>query len=129
MDEFYFGKIMISARKKYIIELFIKKCTNPSIMRSHIDFSLKLLLNTYQITESKLKKIKKKYNINEFIKRLIPIIDEQFTIEELQEIIKFYSSKIGKKIIDPTFLNKIDKASRKFELEIEQGVALINEEC
>jgi len=115
---------MITERKKYIIQLFLKKCTSQSVNKNYIDFYFKLYKNMYNISEEKLKKLKQKYDIDDYIKRIIPLIDEQFSIEELQEIIKFYSSKTGRKIIDYNFLREMGKTRDKMIKQIEQEFAL-----
>lgn len=118
---------MISERKKYIIEIFLKKCTTQNIMKQHIEFTFKLLKNLYPISEDKEKKLKAKYNFNTYTERIAPLIDEYFTIEELQESITFFSSGAGKKIIDPSFLIRIDKIGSRMDSEIEQNFALAND--
>ena len=115
---------MITKRKKYIIQLFLKRCTLQSVNKDYIDFYFKLYKNMYNISEEKLEKLKQKYNINDYIERIIPLIDEQFSIEELQEIIKFYSSKTGRKIIDFNFLHNMGKIRDKMMRQIEQEFAL-----
>lgn len=117
---------MISERKKYIIKLFLKRCTNQNIMKTHLKFSFELMEEAYKISKENLLELRKKYNIDDYIERLTPLIDEQFTIEEMQEAIKFFSSGIGRKISDPNFLHKIGKVGSKMTAEIEQEFALID---
>jgi hypothetical protein len=115
---------VISEKKKYIIELFLKKCTLQSINKAHMDFSFQLMTNTYIVSKETLSRLKDKYNIDAYIERIIPLIDEQFTIEELQEAIRFYSSVVGRKMMDSTFLQKIGKIGTRMFTEIEQDFAL-----
>lgn len=95
-------------------------------MKSHIDFSISLIGQHFDIPEPSLLKVKEKFSIDNYIERILPFLDEQFTIEEMQEVIKFYSSEVGQKISDPIFLSKINEISSKIELEIEQELALEN---
>lgn len=118
---------MISERKKYIIKLFLKRCTNQNIMKAHLKFYFKLMEETYKISKKNLLGLREKYGIDDYIERLIPLIDEQFTIEEMQESIRFFSSGVGKKISDPNFLHKIGKIGSNMTAGIEQEFALINE--
>jgi len=85
---------MISAKKKYVIQLFLKKCTVQSMMKSHIDFSFKLLENMYGGPGGTPSELKKKYSIDDYIERLIPVLDQYFTIEEMQKAIQFYSKNV-----------------------------------
>lgn len=114
---------MISAKKEYVIRLFIKKCAIQNIMKSHINFSFKLLENTYNVEATILRK---KYDIDDYIKRLTPVLDQQFTIEEMQEVIQFYSTKVGKKLLDSDFLQEIGKVGDNMIAQIEREFALNN---
>ncbi len=93
-------------------------------MRSHLNFSFELLENAYEIPDDILSKLRKKYDIDDYIERLVPIIDSQFTIEEMQKIMEFYSSEIGKKILDQHFLQTIDKVGAIMISQIEQDFAI-----
>ncbi|MHA1469272.1 MAG: DUF2059 domain-containing protein [Candidatus Asgardarchaeia archaeon] len=117
---------MIGEKKKYLIQLFLKRCTLQEINRKHIDFSFELFKNTYNVSDEVLSKLRKKYNIDEYIDRLLPLIDEQFTTEELQAIVKFYSSDMGKKILDPIFLEKVGKIGTNMFAQIEQEFSINN---
>ena len=119
---------MISERKKYLIKLFLKRCTLQGSHKSHMEFAFSLFVNTYpNVPPDKIAELKKRYNIEQYIERLIPIIDEQFTEEELSGAIKFYSSEIGKKIMDPVFLQeKVGKTGAKMFEEIEQEFAILH---
>ncbi len=119
---------MISERKKYLIELFLKKCTLQSINKAHIEFSFQLFSNTYNISPEKLKELRERYTLDEYIKRIVPLIDEQFTGDELREIIKFYSSEMGRKILDPNFLIKVGKLGTNMFAQIEQEFAIHNKD-
>ena len=118
---------MISERKKYIIELFLKRCMTLQTMERYLNFYIELMGNSYNVQMEELLKIKKSYNIDDYVKRIIPIIDSQFTIEELQESIKFFSNSVGKKMQDPNFLYKIGKAGENMVSQIEQEFAIKNE--
>lgn len=118
----------MTERKEYLIQLFIKRCTLQSTNNAHILFSFKLFSNTYNIPSEKLVELEKRYTLEKYIERIVPLIDKQFTEEELQEAIKFYSSPIGRKLIDRNFLTKIGKVGTKMFAEIEQEFALSNQE-
>jgi len=115
---------MISERKKYIAKLFLNRCSNTNIMRQHIEFSLKLMDGSYELSESIYSDLKKKYNIDNYIERLIPSLDEQFSIEEMQKAIKFFSSGVGRKMLNPDFLRKVGKIGNDMISQMEQEMAL-----
>ena len=118
---------MISERKKHIAKIFLNRCNTQNVIKSHLDFFIKLMRETYGASDEFLKKVQEEYSIDNHIERLIPILDKQFSIEELQEAIKFYSSELGRKMLDPIFLNEIDKINRKIDEEIVQKFAKSNE--
>jgi len=118
---------MISERKKYIAKILLKKSSVYKIMKSNLEFSISVIGEHFHIPKDKLLEIKKKFSVDKYIERLFPFLDKQFTIEDMQEAIKFYSSDVGIKISDPIFLDKINGVGAKIELEIEQEIALEND--
>jgi len=118
---------LISERKKYLIKIFLKKCTAQNISKEYIEFYFKLCENTYpNVSSEKLEEFKKKFTLEEYTDRLIPVIDEYFSIEDLQGIIKFYSSDMGKKMLDTMFLQKVGEIGNNLVSQIEQEFALNN---
>jgi len=118
---------VISERKKYIAKIFLNRCNNTHIMRQHLEFSLKLIESSYELSENVTSDLKKKYGIDNYIERLMPSLDEQFSIEEMQEAIKFFSSGVGKKMLDPVFLQKVGKIGNDMISQLEQDCAITNE--
>lgn len=115
---------MVDPRKDYLIRIFLKKCTVQNINKKYLDFYFKLCNNTYNITEEKIKELKDKFTPEEYIKRVIPIIDKHFTIEELKGIMKFYSSKSGMKLLDAIISKDIDDVGKNMFAQIEQEFSL-----
>jgi len=113
-------------RKEYWIRLFVKKCTVLSKSQEQLDFYFKWCSQTYNVTDSYLSDLKKKHTVDEYINRLIPIIDKYFSIDELKEIIKFYSTEAGKKLIDHNFLQELEKIGVNMNMQIEQDFAMGN---
>lgn len=119
---------MISERKKYIAKIFLNRCTATNAMRQNLIFHLKLMENSYKLSENDLADLKKIYSVDNYIERLIPLIDEHFTIEEMQEAIRFYSSEVGRKMSDSNFLNKVSNVGTKIGLEMNQKFAIADEQ-
>jgi len=111
---------MISQRKEYITKIFLKKCTLQSITKDQLDFKFKWCENTFNVSQEKVKELKKIYTLDEYIKRIIPVIDKYFSIEDLQSLIEFYSSDIGKKMLDPLFLKEIGEVGNNLSTQIER---------
>jgi len=115
---------MVSERKKYIIKLFLKRCFVQKVMEAHLKVSLELMENTYKVSDAALKKLREECSLDKYIERIIPILDNQFSIEEMQEVIRFYSSGVGKKILDPNFLENINEEGNKMDSEIAQKFSI-----
>jgi len=47
-------------------------------------------------------KFKEKMNINEFILAYVPVYNKFYTQDEIKQLIKFYESPIGKKLVEVT---------------------------
>lgn len=112
---------MIPLKKQGLIKLCIK------IMGLHdpINISLISLCNLIRsnypsLPEKDVEEIKEKFSVEKYVEKILPIFDQNFTEEEIKEINKFYSSKIGIKITDPVFLEKIKKIGDYFVNEIEK---------
>ena len=84
--------------------------------------------NTYKVSDTALKELRDEYSLDNYIDRITPILDKQFSIEEMQEAIRFYSSGIGKKMLDPKFLENIDKEGYEMDREIAQKFAIAHGE-
>ncbi len=118
---------MTSKREIYITKLFLKMCSIQKVMESRLNFSLDLIANIHKVPDAALKELKEEYSLDSYIERITPIIAQQFSIEEMQEAIKFYSSGVGRKMIDPKFLLKIDEEGLKMDKEIAEKFALSDE--
>ena len=51
---------------------------------------------------------------------LIPVIDKYFSRDELKEAIRFYSTNIGRKLLNNVFLQDLGKVGSNIETIIEQ---------
>jgi len=113
-------------RKEYWIRLFIKKCTALNSSKEQLDFYFKWCEQTYNVTDTYLLDLKKKHTIDEYINRLVPVVDKYFSIDDLKEVVKFYSTKAGKKLINYNFLQEIGKVGSDINMQIEQEFAMGN---
>ena len=113
-------------KKEIWIKIFIKKCTSLDSFQEQLNFYFKIYEQTYNVSENYLTNLKQKYTIDDYINRLIPIIDKYFSIEDLKEIIKFYSTDAGKKVLNYNFLQDMGKVGVDMNVQIEQDFALGN---
>jgi len=115
---------MISKRKEYIIKIFLNKCNIQTAISNSLKFHLKLIENSNDILEEHIDQLKEKYTIDYYVKKLTPIVDKQFTIEEMQIVIKFYSSEVGMKMAAPNFLYEVGKIGEQMITEMEYDFSL-----
>jgi len=113
----------MNEQKEYWIRLFIKKCIFLDNYEKQMFFFIEWCGKTYNVPEDRFEDLKKKYTIDDYIDRLVPIIDKYFTIDDLKASIKFYSSEAGKKILNYHFLQDTGKVGKEMGEDIESEFA------
>jgi hypothetical protein len=111
----------MSNQKEYWIRLFIKKCISLNHYEAQMNFFIGWCGKTYNVSGDLFDKIREEYTIDNYIDKLIPIIDKYFTVEDLKASIKFYSSDAGKKILGHQFLEDMGKVGQDMGKEIEDS--------
>lgn len=111
-------------QKEYWIKLFFKKCTSLQKIQEQIDGYIEWCDSSYSVTESYLEDLKNKYTIDDYINRLVPVIDKHLTIDDLKELVKFYSTETGKKLTHYKFLEDIGKVGSEINMDIEKDFAM-----
>jgi len=115
------------ANKNYLIEILIKKMGIESLMSNSIDNVIKMLFDSFpNISTSDLENIKNNYTIEKYKERIIPIFDKNFNEEEVRELMRFYGSSVGQKIVNSDFSVDIHNINKKIASEIEQEFSTIN---
>ena len=114
----------MTEQKEYWIRLFINKCTSLTKSEADLEFYLDWCKRTYGLSMFEFKEMQEKYDIEEYLKRIIPVIDKYFSIDDIKAIIKFYSTDYGKKLIDHTFLKEMGEVGKDMNMEIEQDFSL-----
>jgi hypothetical protein len=115
---------MGTAKKEYLLNLFIKILYNRQEINYTIQENAKVIRTAYSIDDSDFKNILEKYNSEEYCKRLSFIIDKTFSEEELEECIKFFQSIPGKKMINNNHINSFQKIGKGLLLDIEKEFIL-----
>ncbi|MCK5082201.1 MAG: DUF2059 domain-containing protein, partial [Candidatus Omnitrophica bacterium] len=86
----------VSIDKAKLIVVFI----NVSGVRRVMEENLKQVLNG--VPEEQRGLYAKLFNVDEIIERLVPLYDKYYTEKELWDIVEFYESPAGKKILEVT---------------------------
>ena len=106
--------------KEYLIRIFIKKCTVQSFNRDYLDFKFKWGEKAFNIPQEKIKELKNKFSLDDYINRIIPVIDKHFSIEELKTLVQFFSSNVGRKMLDTLFLKDLGEVWEDMDAQLEQ---------
>lgn len=114
-------------RKEYLIDIFFKRCVLLEPFEKHLKFYFEWCGQTYNISDDKLSELKKKFTIEEYKSKLVLIIDKHFSIYDLQNAIKFYSSDTGKKMLSSVFMKDIGRIGTDMEAQLEQEFSINNE--
>lgn len=111
-------------KKKYLIELLLKCSLLLNPAERYFQYNADFLRACFSsISQDKFDNIIKKYGINEYRESLILLIDSNFTLEEIQELINFFRSSVGRKIINKDFNNKIEELINNLCLERKQELS------
>ena len=115
---------MTDYEKQYWIKIFVKKCISLNNYKEQVDFFIEWCSKTYNVSGDLLEELKEKYSKDDYIDRLIPVIDKYFTLEDLQEAVRFYSKGVGKKMLEYKFLQEIGKVTTNMGKDMEQDFAV-----
>ena len=98
----------MTPKKEYLSKRFCKLSRHEHTIKSILDSNFSMLKGDYgKVTDEDFDKIKAKYNIDEYNKRILPIMDDEFTEEEILQLNEFFSTSPGKKLSSFTFINKL----------------------
>ena len=114
-------------KKKYLIDTFMGIVYNKKSINKVIEENLKVIKTGNYIPDSIFIDILNKYNYEEYCKRIFPIIEETFSEEDLEELIKFFRSTVGQKIKSDKYINSFQKIGKGILRDIENEIILINE--
>ncbi|MFH1453023.1 MAG: DUF2059 domain-containing protein [Armatimonadota bacterium] len=107
MTGFFFGSMPVFAqdvpadKKEAILELLRITEINSQIKQT-MDEMFGIIEDNYSefdACKEFINEFKSKYDINEVIELLVPIYSKYYTYEDIKEMIKFYKSPIGQKMI------------------------------
>lgn len=95
-------------KKEYFIELFLKFSKHWFAAEHGLKAGEEVLRGTYpSIPNDQFKQVMSEHGIEEYVKKITPLIDSMFSLEELEELNAFFASAVGKKITDKKYLLKL----------------------
>ena len=100
---------MNDKQKRYFIQILLKKTRYIAQIRDILDHKIHFILKAYpNFPEEKYEEVQEIYDAI-ILERIINLFSEIFTLDEIKEIITFYSTPAGQKISDKAFFNNINK--------------------
>ena len=114
---------MSDSRKEFWVKVFVKKCTNVIAMQQQIDFHIDWCKRTYGVSDECLNAIKEKYTIQKYLNMVSHVISDRFSVEDLQNIVEFYSTPCGKKLLSHKFTKDMTELTFDLNSQIEKSFA------
>tara|TARA_Y100000310_G_C20487118_1_gene717409 strand:+ start:558 stop:935 length:378 start_codon:yes stop_codon:yes gene_type:complete len=98
----------MTEKKKYLIDLLLNTSRQLATLEKRFDDTFHVFVSAFSSSEiPNIDVIKSAFvNRKEILRHITPILDEQFTVEELEKIVQFYSTAVGKKLTDPEYEKK-----------------------
>jgi hypothetical protein len=98
----------MSIKKKYLIELFLKCSGHRFAAERNLKISESLLRASYpSINDDEFSVIMSENGLDLYLEKITTIIDSMFSQEEMETLIAFFRSPVGRKMVDKTYLLKI----------------------
>lgn len=115
------------ANKEYLVRLLLRRMNTDRIMERSLQTLTLLCKNTYpRITEDDVREIESRFNVEVYLQRVFEVFDRLFTVDEVQELLKFFSSPLGQKLNDSGFLVELERIGKNLSAEIEQEFSIRN---
>lgn len=98
----------MSIKKKYLIELFLKCSGHYFAAEETLKANESLLRASYpSIDNNNFSNVILNYGLESYLIKTTILLDSIFSQEEIESLIKFFSSSIGRKLVDKSYLLKI----------------------
>lgn len=113
-----------TSKQNKVRELLIVTKTDVLALQT-MDQMIKVFQNSYAAVDTKFwEEFKKEIDNNRLIDLMIPIYEKHYTEEEIQELINFYNTPIGKKTIEnlPKITQESMEVGQQWGLELAQKV-------
>ena len=107
--------------KFYLIKTLLSVMRVEHVITHNLQTFFASLRNKYpSISEEQIIDLNRRYNYSEYLDRASIIFDRNFEIQELQDLIKFYNSPLGAKLMSSEIQHPIEEIGRKILIDMEQ---------
>ena len=111
----------MNKRKRYLFEILLKNSGQYDCFKEILSsYLLALSAKHAGIPEDKLLLIIKKFDIEFLCESIFSIYDKVFSVEEIEKLIDFYNSKIGKKLVSKSFVQQFSEVLKNVINQIEK---------
>jgi len=98
----------MSIKKKYLIELFLKCSGHRFAAERSLKTNEYLLRASYQsVNDDEFSQIMSQNGLESYLEKITIVLDSMFSQEEVESLIEFFRSPVGRKMVDKTYLLKI----------------------
>ena len=119
----------MSNKKDYLIQLFLKCSSWLSTAEKNLNFNESFLRSCYDaVGEDTFEEVFKEQDIEKFKKGISNLIDDNFSIDEINELISFFRSPVGRKIVNKSFILKIENILNDIYKERERKISKVDRE-
>lgn len=99
----------MSKKKKYLIELYLKCSKYLFTAEENFKANEEFLKASFpNIKDDDFDSIIREHGISQFIEKMTSCIDSQFSEEEVQSLIDFFTSSVGRKLVNKSHLLEIN---------------------
>jgi len=106
-------------QKEYYINIFLKKSKYNIVIKNAINYRMQIIYTEYkELNNIQIEKIQKD-TYEKYMKEIIKLFDKKFNLNEIKELIDFFSSDIGKKLSSKELSKGFDEIMEKTMIEVD----------
>lgn len=114
----------MSKKKNYLISLFLKCSQYLSSANQNLKINEDFLRASYQsVNSDDFNEVIQKNGIDRFVEEMTFLVDSHFSEREVESLIEFFRSDVGKKLVDKDYLLKIQKLMNKITTDRQKQVS------
>jgi len=119
----------MSSKKKHLIELYLKYSKYIYTAKENLKVNEDFLRASFQsINDEDFNRIIDENGISQFTEGMISIVDSNFSEDEVKSLIDFFSSPVGRKLVNKSYLSNINKIINDITIERQRMLSKIEKE-